>query len=208
MFNKKNFDKEYKSIDKINKDYDSVTEVSKHNINKINANSEIGELPLEPVEENIKLTPKTFQGEPPMNNKSDSPYRPEIPRKIVDIPNTPRIPSDQNNSEHNQRLVIGKTITIKGDISSCDTLVIEGKVEANVFEVKNIEIAEGGVFKGKAEVENASIAGSFEGTLVTQNNLDISNRGKVKGNIKYENISIAIGGLILGDVDTIGGIKK
>ena len=114
MFNKKNFDKEYKSIDKINKDYDSVTEVSKHNINKINANSEIGELPLEPVEENIKLTPKTFQGEPPMNNKSDSPYRPEIPRKIVDIPNTPRIPSDQNNSEHNQRLVIGKTITIKG----------------------------------------------------------------------------------------------
>ena len=208
MFNKKNFYNKYKNVEKIKEDYDAKIKTTGRNINNINANNVTGELPLDPIDEKINLPHKPFQGEPPMNNKSDSPYRPEIPRKVVDIPNTSRIASDINHSDNGQRLVIGKTITIKGDISSCDTLVIEGKVEANVFEVKSIEIAEGGVFKGKAEVENAAIAGLFEGTLITQNNLDIYKSGKIKGNIKYTNISIAPGGLILGQVDVIRDRKN
>jgi hypothetical protein len=66
-----------------------------------------------------------------------------------------------------------------------------------------IEVAEGGLFKGDAEVDHAHIAGTFEGTLRARQTLDVAESGHVKGTIFYKNISISSGGRVEGTIDVI-----
>ncbi len=60
-------------------------------------------------------------------------------------------------------LTVGSDILLKGEIATCDRLVIEGKVDATLNDVGTVELAEAGSFKGIAQVENAEISGLFEG---------------------------------------------
>jgi cytoskeletal protein CcmA (bactofilin family) len=99
-------------------------------------------------------------------------------------------------------LLIGQAIKVKGQIEACQTLVVEGRVEAELA-AQVLTVLKGGLFKGKAEVDKADIAGGFEGTLTVHGPLSIMSDGKVTGRIRYQRISIEGGGEIAGDV-TIG----
>lgn len=63
-----------------------------------------------------------------------------------------------------------------------------------------MEIADSGVFKGMAEIENADIAGTFEGTLTVREKLVIRAGGRVTGTIRYARIEIEENGQIAGEV--------
>src|SRR3569623_84356 len=58
--------------------------------------------------------------------------------------------------EH-KKLIVGRDISLNGEIRTCDTLVVEGRVEAVLQDCKNIEIMGPGEFKGAAEVDVADI---------------------------------------------------
>lgn len=100
-------------------------------------------------------------------------------------------------------LTVGHDILLKGEIATCDRLVIEGAVDATLNEVHTVEIAESGSFKGGAEIEDAEISGIFEGDLVVRNRLVIYSTGIVKGNITYGEIEIERGGQLTGQIKTI-----
>lgn len=97
-------------------------------------------------------------------------------------------------------LTVGYDILLKGEIATCDRLVIEGTVDAKLNEVNTVEIAETGSFKGVAHIENAEISGLFEGELVVRNRLVIFGTGKVRGKITYGEIEIERGGELTGDI--------
>jgi cytoskeletal protein CcmA (bactofilin family) len=99
-----------------------------------------------------------------------------------------------------RKLIVGREIVLSGQITSCERLVVEGRVEASLSDSKVIEIAESGVFKGMAEIEHAEIAGTFEGTLTVRQKLWIRSTGKVTGTVRYGKIEIEEGGQIAGDV--------
>jgi cytoskeletal protein CcmA (bactofilin family) len=99
-----------------------------------------------------------------------------------------------------RKLIVGKEIVLSGQITSCERLVIEGRVEASLSDSRWMEIAESGVFKGMAEIENAEIAGTFEGTLTVREKLMVRAGGKVSGAIRYARIEIEEGGQIAGEV--------
>jgi cytoskeletal protein CcmA (bactofilin family) len=99
-----------------------------------------------------------------------------------------------------RKLIVGREIVLSGQITSCERLVVEGRVEASLSESRFIEIAESGVFKGMAEIEHAEIAGTFEGTLTVRQKLWIRSTGKVTGTVRYGRIEIEEGGQIAGDV--------
>lgn len=99
-------------------------------------------------------------------------------------------------------LTVGNDILLKGEIATCDRLVIEGKVDATLKDVHTVELAETGSFKGTAEVEDAEISGLFEGDLVVRNRLVIYSTGKVRGSITYGEIEIERGGEISGEIKT------
>lgn len=99
-----------------------------------------------------------------------------------------------------KKLIVGREIVLSGQITSCDRLVVEGRVEASLTETRAIEIAETGHFKGSAEIESAEIAGRYEGTLTVRERLFIRSTGKVNGKVTYGQIEIEPGGEIAGEV--------
>ena len=104
------------------------------------------------------------------------------------------------------RLLVGRNIHLKGEIGSCDTLVVEGRVEASM-KSRIIQTAESGVFIGEAEVETAEIHGRFEGKLTANKRLVVHATGRVTGTVRYGSIIIEDGGRISGDIAEIGDGK-
>ncbi|MBE0626628.1 MAG: polymer-forming cytoskeletal protein [Burkholderiales bacterium] len=101
------------------------------------------------------------------------------------------------------KLTVGPDIKLKGaEITDCDTLVVEGRVEASMNS-RVIQISESGVFVGKVGIEVAEIRGQFEGELTAHTQLVIHTSGRVSGKIRYGTISIEEGGELSGDVATI-----
>ncbi len=105
-------------------------------------------------------------------------------------------------SEFN-KLTVGRDIHLKGEITSCDKLIVEGHVEASTMVARVIEVAPTGVFKGDAQVEEADISGRFEGTLVAREKLTVRSKGRVSGEIRYGTIVIESGGEISGAMQTL-----
>ena len=105
------------------------------------------------------------------------------------------------------KLTVGPDIKLKGaEITDCDTLVVEGRVEASMNS-RVIQIAESGVFVGKVGIEVAEIRGHFEGELTAHKQLVIHSSGRVSGTIRYGTISIEAGGELSGDIATIAPAK-
>lgn len=114
-------------------------------------------------------------------------------------------------SSSNRVLTVGNDILMKGEITTCDRLVIEGAVDATLKDVHTMEIAETGSFKGVADVKEAEISGSVEGTLNVSGRLIVYASGKVNGNITYGEIEIERGGQLTGEVKstaTASGAQK
>ncbi|HLJ19564.1 MAG TPA: polymer-forming cytoskeletal protein, partial [Stellaceae bacterium] len=99
-----------------------------------------------------------------------------------------------------RKLIVGREISLAGEITSCDRLVVEGSVEANLANCRDIEISDTGVFKGSASIEEAEIRGRFDGVLNVRRRLLIRASGRVKGTVRYGQIEIECGGQISGDV--------
>ncbi|SIQ68706.1 polymer-forming cytoskeletal protein [Pseudacidovorax sp. RU35E] len=102
--------------------------------------------------------------------------------------------------ETGSKLTVGPNIKLKGvEITDCDTLVVEGTVEATM-DSRVIQIAEQGAFKGSAEIDIAEIRGSFDGNLTVRQKLVIHATGKVSGKIRYGKIVIEEGGQLSGEI--------
>lgn len=118
------------------------------------------------------------------------------------------VASAKSNIKASKRiLTVGNDIHMKGEIATCDRLVIEGSVDAELKDVHTVELAETGSFKGTAEIEDAEISGSFEGDLIVNGRLIIYSTGRVSGNIAYGEIEIERGGQLSGNIKTTDQIK-
>ena len=106
------------------------------------------------------------------------------------------------------KLTVGPDIKLKGaEITDCDTLVVEGRVEASM-DSRVIQIAESGVFVGRVGIDVAQIRGHFEGELTAHKQLVIYASGRVSGTIRYGTISIEEGGELSGDVAAIASTES
>jgi len=129
-------------------------------------------------------------------------FSPQVAKRVADIPN---LTIARDADMDGKRLVIGKQIRMSGEISGCEKLVVEGKVDATLSDVKSIEVTANGIFKGNAEVDSAVIAGTYEGTLKVNGHLEIAPSGVVKGGVSYKTIAVANGGKLLGSIESIDG---
>jgi cytoskeletal protein CcmA (bactofilin family) len=112
----------------------------------------------------------------------------------------PVVQQVSGSNEVGSKLIVGPNIKLKGvEITDCDTLVVEGFVEATM-DSRVIQIAERGAFKGSAEIDIAEIRGEFDGDLTVRQKLVIYSTGKVSGKIRYGKVVIEEGGQLAGDV--------
>ena len=100
------------------------------------------------------------------------------------------------------RLVVGANVRLKcTEIVECDTLLIEGHVEANMNS-RILNIADEGSLSGKVSVDIAEIHGCFEGELNARSQLIIHPTGRVSGKVRYGQLFVGQGGELRGDADT------
>jgi cytoskeletal protein CcmA (bactofilin family) len=101
------------------------------------------------------------------------------------------------------KLIVGAHIKLKGvEITDCDTLVVEGRVEASM-DSRVVQIAAGAVFIGTATMDVAEIHGTFEGKLTVRKQLVIYSTGRVSGEICYGKMRIEEGGQIAGQLSIL-----
>ena len=105
--------------------------------------------------------------------------------------------------ENKAKLVVGPDIKMKGaEVTDCDTLVVEGRMEATL-DSRVLEITEHGTFQGTIAVDQATIHGRFEGELTVRKQLLIEGTGKVTGKIRYAKIRIQEGAELSGDISVL-----
>ena len=103
------------------------------------------------------------------------------------------------------RLIVGPDVKLKGaEILDCDTLVVEGRVEATM-DSRLLRIAGNGAFVGKVSIDIAEIDGSFEGELTARSQLIIRSTGRVSGTIRFGRLVVEEGGELNGDISVLGG---
>jgi cytoskeletal protein CcmA (bactofilin family) len=126
------------------------------------------------------------------------------PPAQVDAPKPEAAPSPARTGEtKGSKLIVGPDIKLKGaEITDCDTLVVEGRVEA-AMDSRVMQIAEQGVFCGTAGIDIAEIHGRFEGDLTVRKHLVIHATGKVTGKIRYGKLAIEEGGELAGDIGSL-----
>lgn len=101
------------------------------------------------------------------------------------------------------KLVVGPGVKLKGaEIQNCDTLLVEGRVEATM-DSRLIEIAAQGSFDGKVTVNVAEIRGHFNGELTARERLIIHSTGSVSGTIRYGKIVVLEDGEVSGDIRSL-----
>lgn len=127
----------------------------------------------------------------------------------VTTPATAASSSASTAPEGGSKLTVGPNIKLKGvEITDCDTLVVEGMVEATM-DSRVIQIAQQGEFKGSAEIDIAEIRGVFDGNLTVRQKLVIYASGKVTGKIRYGKVVIEEGGQLSGDIEcTVSSASK
>jgi cytoskeletal protein CcmA (bactofilin family) len=165
-----------------------------------------------PEAEEVPALPPLRRGLPMNETKpSPLPLRPDLPRRLPDPPSpapqmrrpaTPVAPPKPESAE-GKRLIVGRDISLTGEITACDVLVVEGRVEASLADSRMIEITEPGIFKGQAEIDSAEIAGRYEGNLTVRDRLYVRATGKVVGTVRYGRLEIECGGEIVGDIQVL-----
>jgi len=101
------------------------------------------------------------------------------------------------------KLVVGPDIKMKGvEVNDCDTLQVEGRIEATL-DARVLQIAEKGVFSGTVAVDNAEIHGRLEGELTVRKQLVVHATGRVAGKIRYARIKVEEGAELSGEISVL-----
>jgi len=102
--------------------------------------------------------------------------------------------------ETGKRLIVGQGIQLKGEITACERLIVEGQVEVTMNATRALEITPSGHFIGSCEVEDAEISGVYEGDLSVRGLLRVHTGGRVVGKITYGELELERGGEIAGEL--------
>ncbi|HVJ33804.1 MAG TPA: polymer-forming cytoskeletal protein [Terriglobia bacterium] len=112
-------------------------------------------------------------------------------------------PAAGTHQTDSKKLIVGRGINLNGEIRTCDSLVVEGTVEAVLSDCRSVELAPTGEFKGSATIEVADISGRFDGELTVNGRLTVRATGKVLGKIRYGQLEIERGGIISGTIEAL-----
>lgn len=118
----------------------------------------------------------------------------------------PPRPEGEGGERKESRLIVGPDIKLKGvEITDCDTLVVEGRVEASL-DSRVIQIAEHGTFCGTVAIDVADIRGHFEGEITARKQLVVHASARMSGKIRYGALKVEEGAQLTGELSTIGGV--
>jgi cytoskeletal protein CcmA (bactofilin family) len=100
--------------------------------------------------------------------------------------------------------LIGKTLTITGEIRGEEDLVIDGKLEGDVdLPQHRLTIGPSGVLQGKIRAREIVVYGTVQGNLQASERVEIKKHAKVIGDLKAQRPVIEDEAYFKGNVETI-----
>jgi len=96
---------------------------------------------------------------------------------------------------------IGKSITIKGDVSGNEDLVIEGKVEGSI-ELPNNQLTIGadGVARAQLAAKSVVVVGRVAGNVNGSERVEVQASGVVEGDVTAPKLIVAEGAVVNGSI--------
>ncbi len=79
--------------------------------------------------------------------------------------------------------LIGRETTFDGDLTSAETIRIDGVINGNCTCEKKLILSVDGQVKGNISAQSVIISGRVDGDIVVQGKLELLSTGKVAGNI-------------------------
>lgn len=97
--------------------------------------------------------------------------------------------------------IIGSGITIRGNLSGSEALVIEGRVEGQVSLQNHLTIEESGRVVADLDVENLTVHGQVEGNISATETVTIRATARVVGNVRAPRVIIDEGAVFRGGIE-------
>lgn len=100
------------------------------------------------------------------------------------------------------RLAVGASIIIKGDVSGEEDLVVQGRVEGKIeLKQHNVTIGKSGRVKADIWGKVISVEGEVTGNLIADDKVIIRQSGAVRGNITAPRVTLEEGSKFKGSID-------
>jgi cytoskeletal protein CcmA (bactofilin family) len=108
-----------------------------------------------------------------------------------------------------ERTFIGSSVSIKGELSSKEDLLIQGRVEGKIdLKKNNVTIGKGGHVKGDIYGKIISVEGEVEGNLFGEEKIVVRESAMVLGDIETPRFSIGEGAKFKGHIDVMPGMEE
>ncbi len=104
--------------------------------------------------------------------------------------------------------VIGPSISIKGELSGEEDLMIQGRVEGKIDLKSNVTVGRNGQIKGDIYGKVISIEGEVQGNLFGEEKIVIRESGVVRGNMRTPRFRLEDGAKFQGSIDRIPSMEK
>lgn len=118
-------------------------------------------------------------------------------------PAPPRSSSSSNPVESRKEgATIGPSISIKGDLTGGEDLIIQGQVEGKIdLKQNNVTVGKSGRIKADIYGRLITIEGEVEGNLYGEEQILLRQSGSVRGNIVAPRVSLEDGSKFKGSID-------
>lgn len=124
------------------------------------------------------------------------------PRHAQEVRERGSLPSHQEPTGKGEEMAnIGKSISIKGDLTGNEDIVIEGKVEGKV-DLPNgqLTIGSNGTVKGEVHAKAVVVVGRVTGNVDGSERVEIQGSGTVEGDVRAPRLVVAEGAVLNGSI--------
>jgi len=126
---------------------------------------------------------------------------PQQPEPVA-APATPRSTPVESRSKDKEGATIGPSISIKGDLTGGEDLIIQGQVEGRIdLKQNNVTVGKSGRIKADIHGRMITIEGEVEGNLFGEEQILLRQSGTVRGNIVAPRVSLEDGSKFKGSID-------
>jgi cytoskeletal protein CcmA (bactofilin family) len=96
---------------------------------------------------------------------------------------------------------VGQSITIKGEISGDEDLVLHGKVEGQIHLSKDLIIKPPSQTQANVSAKNVTVSGRLEGNVEAKEKVELAAEGRMVGDIRSPRVVIVDGAFFKGSID-------
>ena len=100
-----------------------------------------------------------------------------------------------------QVCTIGNNITVNGNLTGAEDLVVEGRVEGTIKLSNHLTVESSGVVAADLDVEDLTINGVVQGDIQATHSVAISSGARVEGNIRVPRLVIEEGARFRGRIE-------